>query len=116
MTDAAPAPRKLQPLRRLLPFVRPYRRQVALALLFLLLAASATLALPYAVRLLVDQGLATPTSELGAKLVAIRQHFGLLFGVADYPRSIVDLKKSRERALAAFRSLPSRQAAGGEYE
>jgi len=36
--------------------------------------------------------------------------------VADYPRSIVDLKKSRELALAAFRNLPSRQAAGGDYE
>ncbi|AZE64975.1 deoxyribodipyrimidine photo-lyase type I [Pseudomonas synxantha] len=34
---------------------------------------------------------------------------GGLFGVADYPRAIVDLKQSRERALAAFRSLPSRQ-------
>jgi ATP-binding cassette subfamily B protein len=82
VTDDAPAPRRLRPLRGLLPFIRPYRKQVALALLFLLLAASATLALPYAVRLLVDQGLATPTSELGAKLVAIRQHFGLLFAVA----------------------------------
>jgi ATP-binding cassette subfamily B protein len=82
VTNDAPAPRRLRPLRGLLPFIRPYRRQVALALLFLLLAASATLALPYAVRLLVDQGLATPASELGAKLVAIRQHFGLLFAVA----------------------------------
>jgi deoxyribodipyrimidine photo-lyase len=27
----------------------------------------------------------------------------------DYPRAIVDLKKSRERALAAFRNLPRRQ-------
>ncbi|MBT2373591.1 deoxyribodipyrimidine photo-lyase [Pseudomonas fluorescens] len=33
---------------------------------------------------------------------------GDLFGVADYPRPMVDLKKSRDRALAAFRSLPSR--------
>lgn len=41
---------------------------------------------------------------------------GGLFGVADYPRPIVDLKSSRERALAAFRALPSRQAAGGVYE
>jgi deoxyribodipyrimidine photo-lyase len=31
-----------------------------------------------------------------------------LFGVTDYPRPIVDLKTSRARALAAFRSLPSR--------
>jgi len=74
--------RRLRPLRDLLPFVRPYRRHVALALLFLVLAASATLALPYAVRLLVDRGLALPGGDLGEKLVAIRQHFGLMFGVA----------------------------------
>ena len=83
MAEAVPAPRRLKPLRGLLPFIAPYRRQIALALLFLLLAASATLAMPYAVRLLVDQGLALPAgSELGDKLVAIRSHFGLLFGVA----------------------------------
>nr|WP_314418121.1 deoxyribodipyrimidine photo-lyase [uncultured Pseudomonas sp.] len=34
---------------------------------------------------------------------------GGLFGVADYPRPIVDLKHSRERALSAFKNLPSRQ-------
>ncbi len=77
MTDAAPAPKRLKPLRGLLPFITPYKRQIALALLFLLLAASATLAMPYAVRLLVDQGLALPAgAELGDKLVAIRRHFG----------------------------------------
>jgi ATP-binding cassette subfamily B protein len=83
MAEAVPAPKRLKPLRGLLPFIAPYKRQIALALLFLLLAASATLAMPYAVRLLVDQGLALPAgSELGDKLVAIRSHFGLLFGVA----------------------------------
>jgi ATP-binding cassette, subfamily B, bacterial len=83
MAAAPPAPRRLKPLRALLPFIAPYKRQIALALMFLLLAASATLAMPYAVRLLVDQGLALPAaSELGDKLVAIRSHFGLLFGVA----------------------------------
>ena len=83
MSDAAPAPKRLKPLRGLLPFIAPYKRQIALALLFLLLAASATLAMPYAVRLLVDQGLALPAgAELGDKLVAIRRHFGWLFAVA----------------------------------
>ena len=82
MTAAAPASRRLGPLRGLLPFVAPYKAQIALALLFLLLAASATLALPYAVRLLVDQGLTTPSGSIGEKLVAVRQYFGLLFGVA----------------------------------
>jgi ATP-binding cassette subfamily B protein len=76
------APRRIAPLRALLPFVAPYRLQVSLALLFLLLAASATLALPYAVRLLVDHGLAAPADGLGAKLVAVRQYFGVLFAVA----------------------------------
>jgi deoxyribodipyrimidine photo-lyase len=33
---------------------------------------------------------------------------GGLFGLADYPRPIVDLARSRERALAAFKNLPSR--------
>jgi ATP-binding cassette subfamily B protein len=82
VAHAAPAPRRLQPLRGLLPFVAPYRAQIALALLFLLLAAGTTLALPYAVRVLVDQGLAGPDAELGARLVAIRRYFGLLFAVA----------------------------------
>jgi len=34
---------------------------------------------------------------------------GGLFGVADYPAPIVDMGKSRERALNAFKNLPSRQ-------
>ena len=41
---------------------------------------------------------------------------GGLFGVADYPAPIVDLKKSRERALSAFKSLPSRQLLEVEHD
>jgi len=39
-----------------------------------------------------------------------------LFGSADYPPPIVDLGTSRQRALAAFKSLPVRQDAGDGYE
>jgi len=79
----APAAARLRPLRGLLPFVGRYKRQIVLALLFLLLAAASTLALPYAVRLLVDGGLAiAPSANATAKLAAIRNHFLLLFGVA----------------------------------
>jgi ATP-binding cassette subfamily B protein len=78
-----PAAPRLGPLRALLPFVRPYWRQVALALLFLALAAGATLGLPVAVRLLVDQGLAQPASvDLGTRMVAVRGYFLDLFAVA----------------------------------
>jgi ATP-binding cassette subfamily B protein len=74
---------KLRPLRALLPFVRPYGRQVALALLFLVLAAAATLGLPAAVRQLVDRGLTQPSNiDLGTRLLAIRGYFLALFAVA----------------------------------
>ncbi|MBO0492068.1 deoxyribodipyrimidine photo-lyase [Pseudomonas sp. Marseille-Q1929] len=55
-------------------------------------------------------------AALNKKEVHNPEAVGGLFGVADYPRAIVDLKRSRERALAAFRSLPSREAAGGIHE
>ena len=80
---AAPSSARLRPLRALLPYLRPYKRQIALALLFLLLAAASTLALPYAVRLLVDGGLAlAPGTDAAARLAAIRNHFLGLFAVA----------------------------------
>jgi deoxyribodipyrimidine photo-lyase len=41
---------------------------------------------------------------------------GGLFGVGDYPKPMVDLRASRERALAAFKGLPHRQPVGGGYE
>jgi ATP-binding cassette subfamily B protein len=62
MVDAAaaerPKGRSLTPLQALLPFLRPYRGRLALALVALLFAATAMLALPVAVRQLVDYGLA----------------------------------------------------------
>ncbi|WP_123410353.1 deoxyribodipyrimidine photo-lyase [Pseudomonas frederiksbergensis] len=53
---------------------------------------------------------------LNKKEVHNPANVGGLFGVADYPSPIVNLGKSRERALAAFKNLPSRQNAGGGYE
>ena len=49
-------------LSGLFPFIRPYRIQVAFAGLFLTLAAGTTLAFPWALRTLIDQGLANPSS------------------------------------------------------
>lgn len=68
-----------QSLTGLLPFLRPYRGRIALALLFLLLAAAATLVFPVALRAMIDRGLA---GEPGERLVALRGHFLLLFAVA----------------------------------
>ncbi|MEJ5208107.1 ABC transporter transmembrane domain-containing protein [Denitratimonas sp. CY0512] len=51
-----PRPRPLAALRALLPFLRPYRALVVGWLGFLVLSSSATLALPVAVRLMIDRG------------------------------------------------------------
>ncbi|MDB5878851.1 MAG: transporter [Variovorax sp.] len=67
-------------LSGLLPFLRPYRLQIALAGLFLVLAAGATLAFPLALRELIDGGLVT--TDRGAQTMALRDHFFLLFAVA----------------------------------
>ena len=44
----------IQPLRRLFPFLRPYRLQLGLALLFLVMSSGATLVLPVALRRVID--------------------------------------------------------------
>ena len=78
-----PRATRLGPLQALVPFVLPYRRRILLALLFLLLAAGATLALPAAVRVLVDRGLAQPANvDLGTRMLAVHGYFLDLFGVA----------------------------------
>jgi len=74
---AQPPARQVRSLSGLLPFLRPYRGQIALALVFLLLAAAATLALPLALRELIDGGLAGN----GVDPVALRGHFLALFAV-----------------------------------
>lgn len=67
-------------LSGLLPFLRPYRTQIALAGVFLVMAALATLAFPLALRSLIDGGLVQ--SDKGAQVMGLRDHFAALFGVA----------------------------------
>ena len=75
-----PAARSPQSLSGLLPFLRPYRLHILGALLFLILAAAATLAFPLALRQLIDGGLVQ--GGRGDQVMALRDHFFLLFGVA----------------------------------
>jgi len=67
-------------LSGLMPFLRPYRYQIGVALVFLVLAAAATLAFPLALRQLIDGGLVQ--TDKGAQVMALRAHFFELFGVA----------------------------------
>ncbi|WP_374603699.1 ABC transporter transmembrane domain-containing protein [Arenimonas sp.] len=74
MTDTPAEKPPVNSLRELLPFVRPHRGLVAAWLGALALSSSATLALPVAVKYMIDQGF-TAGGE-------IDRWFALLFGVA----------------------------------
>ncbi|HRP30143.1 MAG TPA: ABC transporter transmembrane domain-containing protein, partial [Burkholderiaceae bacterium] len=71
--------RSVGPLRGLLPFLRPYRGRIALALLFLVLAAVSTLVFPVALRLLIDNGMVA--ADPAERVMALRSHFFELFAV-----------------------------------
>ena len=64
-------------LTGLVPFLKPYRMALGFAALFLLLAAGTTLAFPWVLRQLIDQGLST-----GASAEQLSGNFLQLFGVA----------------------------------
>jgi len=78
---AAPAettarPRRLRPLLTLVPFAMRYRGRIALALIALLVAALATLAVPIAVRRMIDFGFSAE------RLALINQYFAMMLVVA----------------------------------
>jgi ATP-binding cassette, subfamily B, bacterial len=79
---AAPATRKgaLAALKGLLPFLRPYRRQFLFAGIALLVAASATLAIPYAFKQMIDHGFGAKGGAASA--ASVNTTFLALFGVA----------------------------------
>jgi ATP-binding cassette subfamily B protein len=68
--------RSLKPLSRLLPYLSRYRGMVAGATFFLVLAACTTLALPLAVRRMVDHGFASSDGHF------INNYFVMLFVLA----------------------------------
>jgi ATP-binding cassette subfamily B protein len=67
-------------LSGLVPFLRPYRGRIGVAIFFLVMAAVATLVFPLALRGLIDGGLGA--GDKGAQLMALRPHFFELFAVA----------------------------------
>ena len=67
-------------LSGLLPFLKPYRGRIGLAVVFLVLAAATTLAFPLALRGLIDGGMVK--ADKGEQVMAMREHFLALFAVA----------------------------------
>ena len=81
-----PAKGSLATLKGLLPFLAPYKRQFALAGIALVIAAGATLAVPYAFKQMIDVGFgAAGTNTAGTGTTSsthIDLYFLALFGVA----------------------------------
>jgi ATP-binding cassette subfamily B protein len=71
--------RRVRSLSGLLPFLRPYRLRIALAGLFLVLAALSTLVFPLALKSLIDAGFVA--ADPGERVMALREHFVALFAV-----------------------------------
>lgn len=75
----SPGAARVPPLPFLSRFLKPYRPQIAAALLFLLLAAASTLVFPLALRDLIDAGLSTVSRNEPA--VDLRKYFLALFAL-----------------------------------
>ena len=79
-SSSQPAKASPRSLSGLTPFLRPYRGRIGLAVFFLVMAAIATLVFPLALRSLIDGGMGAAAK--GEQLMALRNHFFELFGVA----------------------------------
>ena len=80
LSNAPPAKGSPRSLSGLVPFLRPYSGRIGLAVLFLVMAAVATLVFPLALRGLIDGGMGS--ADKGEQLMGLRTHFFELFGVA----------------------------------
>ena len=71
----------LATLKGLLPFLKPYKKEFMLAGVALLIAAAATLAIPYAFRQMIDVGF-VKEGAAAKGITHVDMYFLALFGVA----------------------------------
>lgn len=81
-TSTTPASGSMATLSGLLPFLRPYRRQFAIAGIALVIAACATLTIPYAFRQMIDMGFSKIGDGGTHGIEHVNLTFLALFGVA----------------------------------
>ena len=78
----SPKPKHIVSLKDLLPFLKPYRLQVAIAFVLLSLASATLLLVPLAFRDLIDVGFGESDGAVPA--INIDTKFGVLFGLAAF--------------------------------
>lgn len=84
--SASPASKDLRPLRRLLPYLTPYRWPMAGAALALAVAAGTVLAIGSGLRLVVDQGFVTANPALLDKALMLLFGVIIILAIATYAR------------------------------
>jgi ATP-binding cassette subfamily B protein len=103
-----PKARSLKPLATLAPFIRPYRGRLIIALVALVVAAGAMLALPVALRQMIDHGLAAQsaatTNRYFVGLLAAAVVFGAFAALRFYYMSWIG-----ERVVADVRDAVYRR-------
>ena len=77
-TQQRPKARSLKPLRRLVPYLMRHKARVWAALVALLAAAAATLAVPLAVRRVIDHGFSADNAQF------VDKYFAMMLGVAAF--------------------------------
>ncbi|MDP9064570.1 MAG: ABC transporter transmembrane domain-containing protein [Pseudomonadota bacterium] len=110
-----PSAKTLSPLRALIPFLRPYRAMMLAALGALLVATVAMLALPVALRQLIDHGLATrdttTTNSVFLGFLAAAVIFGVFAALRFYlvtwlgERVVADLRSAVYRRVICMDPL-----------
>ena len=93
MTKPSPTPpKRIASLKDLWPFLKPYKKQSALAFVLLCLASGALLLVPLAFRDLIDFGFGAAKTTTNAAInsggiashISLNSHFGILFGLAAF--------------------------------
>src|SRR5690606_3643017 len=113
---AAPvAPRSMQPLKRLLPFVLRYPVRLGLTLVFLLIAAATSLVIPAIAGRIVDEGFLAQNLEnitrYGWIAILVGAVMGLASGARFYFISIIGERVLTDLRRAVFDHLLTLDAA-----
>ncbi|RWN63728.1 ABC transporter transmembrane domain-containing protein [Mesorhizobium sp.] len=101
--DADERRRSLKPLRRLFPYITRYRKMVIGAVVSLTIAAATTLALPLAVRRMIDHGFSASDSSFIAEYFAMLVVMAALLAAASACRYYFVITLG-ERVVADIRS------------
>ncbi len=100
---AAPRRRDLRPLRRLLPFLRPYRVAIAGAMVALTVSAATVLGLGMGLRALVDQGFSAGNAALLDHALLVMLGVIVVLAAASYGRFYL-VSWIGERVIADLRN------------